>query len=57
MEWISKILKWVVSLFQPKPTTVKGGDVHVGPGNFKAGDGGSGSNGGDLIIKGGDAKA
>jgi hypothetical protein len=33
-----------------------GGDVSIGPGNYKAGDGGPGGAGGNLIIKGGDAK-
>jgi hypothetical protein len=34
-----------------------GGDVMIGPGNYRAGDGGpGGGKGGDLVIKGGDAK-
>ena len=32
----------------------RGGDVIVGPGAYKAGDGGSGGKGGDLIIRAGD---
>ena len=32
----------------------RGGNVIVGPGTYKAGDGSSGGNGGDLIIKAGD---
>lgn len=33
------------------------GNVNLGPGSYKAGDGGPGGRGGDLIIKGGDAHA
>jgi hypothetical protein len=34
-----------------------GGDVNIGPGEYKAGNGGAeGGRGGDLTIKGGDAK-
>lgn len=33
-----------------------GGDVTIGPGTYRAGDGGPGGSGGDLIIKGGDAE-
>ena len=33
----------------------RGGDVHLGPGTYRAGDGGPGGRGGDLIIKAGDA--
>ena len=33
-----------------------GGNVNVGPGNIRAGDGGTSGAGGNVIIKGGDAK-
>ena len=33
-----------------------GGNVTIGPGTYKAGDGGPGGSGGDLVIKGGDAE-
>ena len=54
-----KLLDWVISLFKrkPKSTIVRGGDVNLGPGTYKAGDGGPGGKGGDLNIKAGDAKA
>lgn len=32
-----------------------GGNVKIGPGTYRAGDGGPGGSGGDLVIKGGDA--
>ena len=32
----------------------KGGDIHLGPGTYKAGDGGPSGKGGDLNIKAGD---
>ena len=33
-----------------------GGNVTIGPGTYRAGDGGPGGSGGDLVIKGGDAE-
>jgi hypothetical protein len=33
-----------------------GGNVTIGPGHYRGGDGGFGGKGGDLIIKGGDAE-
>jgi hypothetical protein len=33
-----------------------GGNVNLGPGTYSAGAGGRGGKGGDLVIKGGDAK-
>ena len=33
-----------------------GGDVMIGPGTYRAGDGGPGGKGGNLIIRGGDAE-
>lgn len=47
---------------QPFPTPIdappqlaRAGDVILGPGTYRAGDGGSGGKGGDFIVKGGDA--
>lgn len=36
--------------------SASGGNENVGPGTYKAGDAGPGGTGGDLVIKGGDAK-
>jgi hypothetical protein len=33
-----------------------GGDIHIGPGNYRAGDGGPGGKGGDLEFRAGDAR-
>lgn len=57
-KWIPKLLNRVISLFtrKPKSTIVRGGDVNIGPGTYKAGDGGPGGKGGDLNITAGNAR-